>query len=227
MLEIIHQSLLWIHIPCGALSLVLFWIPVGVAKGSPIHRKVGRIYSKMMWAVLVTAFLMSISNLIKGNYDIAAFLGFLTIITGYPLWYSNEILKQKQDWSRRYYLIRQSFCVLLFLGSLGMILLGGIKHHFAGMGSMMLFFGLLGLPAIRDILMTRKKAMSKETRLKMHIQGMIISGIAAYTAFFAFGGSRLLSGILNEQLMILPWIAPTILGVFYSRYMKRKYVVHK
>jgi len=64
--------------------------------------------------------------------------------------------------------------------------------------------------------------MEKETRLKMHIQGTIITGIAAYTAFAAFGGSRILMKVfqLDAQWMMVPWILPSILGFAYSRYMK-------
>ena len=92
---------------------------------------------------------------------------------------------------------------------------------------MLFFFGLIALPSGKELFYSRAKAMNIETRLKMHIQGTIISGIAAYTAFFAFGGSRFLMGVLHlpQQWMILPWIAPSLLGIIYMRYMKRKYKV--
>ncbi len=227
MVELIHKILLWIHIPFGALSLILFWIPVGVKKGSPIHRKVGWYYYITMWVVLVSAFLLSICNTIMGKYMAAMYLGYLAVITAYPLWYSYEILRQKKEWTDTYFTIRKVFVSVLFVCGLGMFLLGAIKFRFAGMGTMMVFFGLLGIPAGRDIFMTKPQAMDKETKLNMHIQGTIISGIAAYTAFFAFGGSRILINVLHmhHQWMAIPWIAPTLLGVMYMRYMKRKYKV--
>jgi len=55
MIELIHKAILWIHIPCGFLSLILFWIPVGVKKGSPLHRKVGKLYYLTMWIVVITS----------------------------------------------------------------------------------------------------------------------------------------------------------------------------
>lgn len=227
MTELIHRSLLWIHIPFGILSLILFWIPVGLEKGSPLHRKVGKYYYLSMWAVLASSFLLSICNTIMGKYMAAIYLGYLTIITAYPLWYSYEILQQKQEWTNRYFTIRRAFVTVLFCSGLGMILLGGIKYHFMNMGTMMGFFGLLAIPAGRDIFMTKPQAMSKETKLKMHIQGVIISGIAAYTAFFAFGGARIMVGLLqmHPQWMVIPWIVPSLLGFAYSWYMKRKYRV--
>ncbi len=227
MIELIHKILLWIHIPFGTLSLILFWIPVGTKKGSPIHRKVGWYYYITMWVVVITAALLSVSNVIRGRYMSAMYLGYLAIITAYPLWYSYEILRQKTVWSDLYFTIRKIFVSIVFLSGLCMFLLGAIKFQFQGMGTMMVFFGLLGVPAGRDIFMTRTKAMDKEGKLKMHIQGTIISGIAAYTAFFAFGGSRIMMNVLHlhHQWMMVPWILPTLLGVIYMRYMKRKYKV--
>lgn len=227
MLETIHKILLFTHIPIGTLSLILFWIPVGVKKGSPLHRKVGRYYYYCMWMVLITAFLLSIINVILGSYIAATFLGYLTIITSYPLWYSYEILHQDKAWTDTYFRVRRAFSILIFISSIAIFLLGAIKYNFRGMGGVMAFFGLLGIPTIRDILMTKEVANNKETKLKMHIQGTIISGIAAYTAFFVFGGSRLLMGIfhLDAQWMILPWILPTMLGVIYMRYMSKRYKI--
>lgn len=227
MIETIHKVLLMIHIPAGTLALLLFWIPVGVKKGSPLHRKVGKYYYYCMWIVLITSFLMCICNLIEKNYVSAAFLGYLSVITSYPLWYSYEILNQKKVWTDNYFKLRKIFSYLIFISSISMFLLGAIKFHFQNMGTVMVFFGLLGIPAIRDIRMTKEYATSVETKMKMHIQGTIISGIAAYTAFFAFGGSRFLIGVLqlDVQWMVLPWTLPTILGLAYTRYMKRKFKV--
>lgn len=227
MIETIHKGLLMIHIPAGTLALILFWIPVSVKKGSPMHRKVGRYYYYAMWIVLITSFLMCICNLIEANYVSAAFLGYLSIITSYPLWYSYEILNQNKVWTDTYFKVRKVFSYLIFISSISMFLLGAIKYNFQNMGTVMVFFGLLGIPAIRDIRMTKEYANNRESKMKMHIQGTIISGIAAYTAFFAFGGSRFLLGVLqlDAQWMVLPWTLPTILGLIYTRYMKRKFKV--
>lgn len=225
MIEWIDKILLWVHIPFGMMSLILFWIPVGVQKGSPLHRKVGRWYFFMMWVVVLTAFLLSIVNLIMGDIMSAVFLGFLSIITVYPLWYANEILQQGRQWTDRYFRIRKGFLSVLFTSGIGVFLVGAIQYQFQDLGLMMAFFGILAFPAGRELFMTKATAMDKETKLKMHIRGTIISGIAAHTAFFAFGGRRILVDVLHmdTSLMFIPWIAPTLLGLVYSRYMRRKY----
>ncbi len=225
MIELLDKILLWIHIPFGMVSLILFWIPVGVQKGSPMHRKVGRWYFFTMWVVVVTAFLLSIINLINGNVMSAVFLGFLSIITAYPLWYSNEILQQGRAWTDRYFTIRRLFVTTLFVSGVGVFLVGALRYQFQGLGTMMAFFGILAFPAGRDLFMTKANAMNREQRLKMHVKGTIISGVAAHTAFFAFGGRRIFVDMLqmDQQYMFIPWIAPTLLGLVYIGYMRRKY----
>lgn len=226
-MDLLRSILLWIHIPFGTLSLILFWIPVGVKKGSTLHRKVGWYYYICMWIVLVSAALLSIVNTVMGYYTAAIFLGYLAVITSFPLWYSYEILQQKKEWTDRYFLTRKIFLSLITTVGIVLFLIGAVKFKFQNMGTVMVFFGILGSLSIRELLMSKEKAMSKETRIKMHIQGTIISGIAGYTAFFAFGGSRFLMGTLHldPQWMTLPWVLPSVLGIVYMRYMKRKYKV--
>ena len=217
--------LLWIHIPFGTLSLVLFWIPVGVKKGSPLHRKVGWYYYISMWVVLISALLLCVTNVAMSNYYTALFLGYLVIITSHPLWYSYEILRQTTDWTARYFLIRRIFLSVTFIAGIILITIGTIVFQLKEMGIIMVFFGLLAVPSIKELRLSKASATQKETRLKMHIQGTIITGIAAYTAFFAFGGRRIFIDVfhLDPQWMIVPWIAPTLLGLIYANYMKKKY----
>ena len=221
-MEVLHDILLWIHIPAGTLSLILFWIPVMVKKGNNTHRKVGRIYYWTMWIVQITALLLSINNVFLDRYIMASFLGFLAILTGYPLWYSYEILQQKKEWSDRYFKTRKAFACVLFLASMCMII-GAALLKFQDFGILMLFFGLLGIPSLRDVLMTKEVATAKENRIKMHMKGTIISGIAAYTAFLSFGGRSLFGDLLSGYWQFLPWIAPTIIGLIILRFMKKKY----
>ena len=219
-MDLLHDILLWIHIPAGVLSLILFWIPVMTKKGGSIHRKVGKLYYWAMWIVQISAVLLCVVNVFKGSYVSAAFLGFLAILTAYPLWYSYEILQQKKIWTDSYFKKRRAFAWLLFGASVCMVV-GAVYLQFKGAGVLMAFFGALGIPAWRDARLTIEAAMKEETRIKMHIKGTIISGIAAYTAFLAFGGRALLSNILHGYWQVLPWILPTIIGITIIRIMER------
>ncbi len=221
-MESIHRYLTIIHIIAGSFSLILFWIPVITKKGGKTHRKVGIWYYRTMWVVVVTAAILSVINTILGNYTAAIFLGYLTVLSGYPLWYSYEILNQKKAWTDRYFYIRKAFTWILFIA--GLVMIGGaIYFKFQEVGVLMAFFGLLGISAIRDALMTKEVAMEKEKWLKMHITGTIISGIAAYTAFLAFGGRAFFADLLPGAFQVIPWILPTVLGVIFIKLQKKKY----
>jgi hypothetical protein len=45
-----------------------------------------------------------------------------------------------------------------------------------------------------------------------HLSSIIGAGIASYTAFFVFGGNRFMAQIFDGQLMMIPWVAPGVIG---------------
>ena len=61
----------------------------------------------------------------------------------------------------------------------------------------------------------------------LHMECMLGSGIAMYTAFFVFGFSRLVPWELNGLLAIVPWILPAAIGIpaisIWTRYYRRKF----
>lgn len=217
------KFLLYSHIGVGTLSLIVFWIPIFVKKGGDIHVKIGKVYVYLMWYVVITAVLLSIKNLIIGQYIFAAFLGFLSIITAHPLWYGMIIVKHKKVIPASVQRINKILNWMLFLGGLG-LLIWSIILKVQGMAILLMVFGLIGIFSSIPLVFGKSQA---KNWLAEHIQGLLGTGIAAYTAFFAFGGSRLLGHIFVNQLIIIPWILPTIIGVIGMRYYKRKFNLPK
>ena len=70
---------------------------------------------------------------------------------------------------------------------------------------------------------TRIARMTRNQRLRAHFGGLIGTGVGAYTAFFAFGGSRLLSDILSGQWQVIPWILPAVIGTIAIKRVERQY----
>lgn len=211
-----------IHVSLGALSLILFWLPVFTRKGSKLHRKIGNIYVYLMWGVVITAAMLSVKNFIIGEITAGLFLGFLTLITGNPLWYGVAILKNKKGVSKAYKQTHFAFNLIIIAFSL--IMLGyAFLHLQEGTSVLMIFFGILGLSSAPQILNDYRTKLAGVSWFKEHYQGMVISGTAAYTAFFAFGGRQFMSGILTGYWQILPWILPTILTVIGLRYTRTYY----
>ena len=220
-MELFSKIFLTLHIAAGFTSIVLFWLPTLSKKGGDFHVKVGKLYVKAMWVVVITAMLLSIKNVIIGQIPPAIFLGFLAIITASPLWYAIAILDLKKGQSESYKRKLFYFNILIASYAIGMIIYG---IQFEGsMRILMFIFGGLGLTAIPDIMKYLSKKPSRLTWIQEHLVGMFTTGIAAYTAFFVFGGQNFFRGIFTGYWSILPWVAPGILGTIANFYFSNKY----
>ena len=218
-MEALFKIILTIHIAAGTVSLIVFWIPIFVKKGGDIHIKIGKIYVWLMWIVVLSSLLLSAINLMNGKFIIAAFLGFLSIITAHPLWYGIVILKYKKQISPLVHRMNQFLNWFLFIAGAGLVV-WAILLKVQGLAILLMIFGLIGVMTAGPKIFKPQKSKSW---MAAHIEGMVGTGIAAYTAFFAFGGSRLFGHIFTNQLMIIPWILPTIIGVYGMIFYKRKF----
>ena len=219
-MEMLSKLLLGFHVICGSLSIIVFWAPVFTKKGGRIHVLVGKAYVYLMWGVVLSAFILSIENLVQQHYIAASFLGFLTIITSGPLWYGIAILNNKKTLSsfyQRTLLAYHATTVILGVA----LLVFGIYLKGRDFGILMIIFGILGISGMGDLIKALKNNNTPANWLKEHYTGMIITGIAAYTAFAAFGGRAFLGNIFTGYWMIVPWVAPTVIGIIIIKYMDR------
>jgi len=200
-MESLSKALLSTHVIAGFLSLIAFWIPI-------------------LTNVVLSAAILSIENALQANYLQASFLGFLSIITANPLWYGIATLKHKKGISDAYRTAHLVFNGVIVGGGL-LLIVYGITMIGQGPEVMLFFFGVLGLTNLREVINHFKAPTTKEDWYKQHYSGMIITGIAAYTAFFVFGGSQFLAGRLPGYLMAIPWILPSIIGTGILVYMGR------
>lgn len=60
LVEPFHHALRWVHIACGAIGLVLFWVPILAPKGGPLHRRAGRWFVRLAWVVGLTGLASSL-----------------------------------------------------------------------------------------------------------------------------------------------------------------------
>ncbi|MEM6344678.1 MAG: hypothetical protein AAF927_12385 [Bacteroidota bacterium] len=221
-MESIFNTILGLHIAAGVISLVLFWIPVLVKKGRGMHAKVGRFYVYAMWGVVGSAAILCGLNIFRDRLIMAAFLGVISVLTAHPLWYAIVILKYKREVPAHIINIRRVLSGILLLGSIG-ITIWSIQLQLQGGAILLLIFGIIGILSSRPVFTPVAKAQASANWLIDHLGGMIGTGIAAYTAFLAFGARRLMADLFAEQLMVIPWIMPTIIGAIIIRVMKNRY----
>ena len=225
-MEAITKALLATHIFSGITSIILFWIPIFLKKGRRNHILIGKIYVFLMWIVVISAGLLSIKNIIIGEFIMAAFLGFLALITANPLWYGIAILKNKKGLSASYRKKHMAFNALITLA--GVLLFAyGIYLKGQNAGVLMLIFGILGMSTGRDVLASYQEKNENSSWIEEHISGMLVSGIAGYTAFAVFGGRSFFSEYLFDNWSIVPWVMPTVVGIVIIRYYKSSYLNKK
>lgn len=210
-MEFIIKTLLFLHVTFGFTSLALFWLPVFLKKGGKGHVMVGKLYVYAMWVVVGTAALLSIKNVIIGKYFMASFLGFISLITANPLWYGIAILKKDRiRSSMRGRVLYESVILLYSVALLSAAFYGIWAGNDANV--LLFIFGGLGLTSIPTMLKLRKTEPNEIDRVKEHMVGLLTSGIAAYTAFFVFGGYTWMSKLLPGMWGVLPWVAPGVVG---------------
>ena len=222
-MEAIFSIIKYTHIVAGSLSLVLFWIPALTKKGGKTHLVIGRWYVRMMWAVVATAGLMSVYNLSQGHTNKALFLGFLALLTGVPLWYGVVILKCKKVISTRYMIVHMTLNSLLFVSGAALAVYG---LYFSGPQThiLMVIFGGIGLIGFKEIRRGRKMFATQNSQwFRQHFKGMIISGLAAHTAFLAFGGQQWMSQFIPKNGQVMLWVSPTIIGLIAIRLLVKHY----
>ncbi|MEL6673887.1 MAG: hypothetical protein AAFR61_16905 [Bacteroidota bacterium] len=219
----ILDALLWLHIGAGFLSVVLFWVPMFTKKGGKAHRRIGQWYVWLMWIVVVSAALLSIKNFVIGSYIMASFLGFISIITGKVLWEGIAILRQKKGYAPWYRQVEIGTNTAVVLAAVALIIYG---FQFLGkpVAAIMFFFGALGLTSIRDLRNALKHSPDQRPNWYLHhLDSMVTSGIAAYTAFFVFGANRFISQYFEGFWAVIPWVAPGVLGGLAIHFYKKSF----
>lgn len=221
-METAYSTFLKAHVISGCISLVLFWMPVFLKKGSHWHNKIGKWYVYAMWVVVITAACLSIRNFIVGRTIMGAFLGFIALITAKPLWHGRAVLKVKKKQTVSYRYIHLALQMAIVCSSIAMITYG-IYLKGEGAAILMFFFGGLGILDIPALIRNLKQPDVKVEWLKEHISAMLVSGIAAYTAFLVFGARQFLEAHFTGIWSMLPWVAPTIIGLWGIRFALKKY----
>ncbi|MBV1909975.1 MAG: DUF2306 domain-containing protein [Kangiellaceae bacterium] len=240
MLAIIHQILFYIHIACGSIGLVIFWVPMLAKKGAKLHINTGKIFSNGMMIVSVSGLLMSAfllldpvgvrypngiedvemrARVIEQNRTLGIFLMMLSLLVFVNVKHSILVLKAKSD--------RSKLRTADHLGSVVALFLAGIAVGLLALSKGNILFGIFSILSIVSSIGLMRYIYKKELKprewLIEHLGNIIGSGIGAYTAFFAFGGRRLFSDIFVGQMQLIPWILPGIVGAIASIYLAKKY----
>lgn len=236
----IHSSLVYTHIVCGAIALVLFWMPVIARKGSAVHRRIGRYYATAMYAVSISALLSCLmvladpigirapgteisgdaaARLAQGYRMGSLFLLMLSVLVFVSVRHGLLALREKREAGILRTPLHRG--MVICLGLLGICVTGiGLMHNTV----LLIIFG--GISIVAGVSMFREtlpERLTPSQRIVAHLGALLSSGIGAHTAFFAFGGSRLFADLLSGQWQTLSWVIAPIVGSIAITLQTRRY----
>jgi hypothetical protein len=238
-MAVIHEIAFYLHVACGSCALLLFWVPVFTRKGKVDHKRFGRIFASAMYTVALSGATMASLDLIAplamhagtvnhANPEVAVTAGQIRASATFLLSLSILVFTStRQGWLAIVHRAdREPLRHPLHLGLCGLLILAGISLFITGMlFNSILFMVFAVLEVVSGIGRLRynlKAELAPKEWLIEHFNDLIGSGIGAYTAFFVFGGSRLLSGMLDNGSLIL-WVAPGVIGSIAIAVLSRRY----
>lgn len=235
----LHSLLLKLHIFLGVIALLLFWFPMLSRKGSALHRKFGRYYGYTMKVVAMSGLIMTTmvwfdpvgikgtgllvdGRISQGKLDflmlINLFLFLLSLLTWVTIRHATGSLLCKQNRAALKHWSYQA-PVWLLLGVAPYAVWQGFQFN---MPLVIVFSGISLITCFSILSYLHTKTVSANRWLIEHASAMIGSGIAAYTAFFAFGGRALFAELLTGHWMMVPWLLPSLIGVPATYWFKRR-----
>jgi uncharacterized membrane protein len=212
------RGLLGVHITAGAVSFVMAPIALATAKGGHAHRRWGKVY---FWAMAVVAS----TALVLALYRPILFLALVAVFSFYCSFSGYRVLGQKGavrgdaqvtavDWVA---------AAATFISCLGLAAFGLLRPALVGgLGIPAIIFGLIGMQlGAKDMWRYTHPPKEKMFWWYEHLQGMMASYIAAWTAF-------LVTAVGQFVHAWWLWIVPTMIGTpaitLTTIYYKKKFL---
>jgi hypothetical protein len=167
-----------------------------------------------------------VARLVAASRVFAAFLAYLAGVTLVLGWQGVWALRTRRDPRSLRTPFHVALNVLVGLSGLAILALG-IRRGSAPLVGLSPIGPFVALGNLRYILRGPRSRMDWWYE---HLGSMLGTGIAAYTAFLVFGGSRLFPTISRSQYYAVLWVLPSILGVpaifLTVAYYRRKFLAN-
>ncbi len=246
--EWLHVGLRTSHIVIGCIGLAVFWLVIGVPKGTGLHRRLGRVFVasalfvggsalvSSTWALLhPLSFAPGIATLaperqaailanVQFLFAILWFLSVATIAGALYGWHSVKLKANVAALRRTSLPFWQSLAVVASAG----LFCFGAYHLVTGTSKSDMplaaywvptLLGMVGFfTTIIELRSVYRPLQHSREWLYRHIEQMFGTGIAFHTAFLVFGARRVLEKYLEGPLFLVPWIAPFIIGVIATKW---------
>jgi hypothetical protein len=230
----VFRALLAVHVACGAVGLLAFWVPIFARKGGTAHRRVGQLFAVLMLVAGTAAICMTLATLIDPLAThphlvahpafgdpalLRAIFGWmmlgLAVLTVNLAWYGWQCARHRRQ--------RELNRGRINLALQGLLTAASFACIWQALSINQLL--LLGMPAIglatvgTNLYYLYKPHVGAFDWQKEHLKALVGAGISVYTAFLAFGAVRTF-----PELALHPglWAVPLVVGLTIILYQWRK-----
>lgn len=214
-----YSTLVVLHTLAGSVALATYWTAGFSRKGSPLHRRAGRVYLSAMAAILATGVPIIAVQYLRGRETFAVFLAYLLVVVLESCWTGLRAVHLKRN-PAAYYGTAYRVAGALLLASGTAMLAYGMSNESA------LYAGFAFVGLIRGAVMLRASVRAPAPRwaLSEHLGAMIGNGVATHVAFLLIGFARLLPTEWASQARMLAWFGPLGVAVLAGIWLTRRYV---
>jgi uncharacterized membrane protein len=212
------RTLLLLHVAAGSMAFLIAPVALCNAKGGRTHRRWGRVY---FWAMACVA----ASGLVLACYRPIRFLALVAVFSFYNAFIGYRVLTMKRIASNPQQDLRLDWAVgvATFVVSLALATIAILQPAWVqNLTIPGVLFGLIGMGiSAKTMWSFRHPPLDKMFWWYGHLQGMIGSYIAAWTAFAVVT----LGGVFGGSWFL--WVFPTAIGVpaivLTTAYYQRKF----
>lgn len=208
------------HAVIGTVALATFWTAAFAKKGSPLHKRIGKIYLLAMIGIVITALPLAVAAALEGQWVGAAFLGYLVVLVSHACRLAWLSIRWKRDFKR--YVgtgYRVSNIILAVTG----LAVAGLGLQYGAW--ILVIFGLIGpLGALEARKFIRNGPASPKWWLKEHYGAMIGNGVATHIAFLQIGLMRLIPELSDTIVQNLAWFGPLAIAIAAGFWLDRRYM---
>jgi hypothetical protein len=213
-----YEALRVVHIAAGGIGLVSMFVPLATKKGSPIHRRFGKVFAISMIVAGVAGVAMSAAQLVvptafDASPDLVRINGLFLGTIGLLMLGAVQQMLRSLARKRRPTAQPTALDVALPITSGVFGAITAITGLVVG-GPLLVGFGALTtFTAVGDLRFVLRPLPTPKAWWYQHMQGAMIAIISAVTAFTVFGGRRWLAELVPAQMGWTLWVAPSLVLV--------------
>jgi hypothetical protein len=216
---LLFEAFLALHILCGTVGLVTFWIGVGSAKGGDAHRRYGTLFARTIFVTGLCAIGMSLISLgwplethpklldaalVRGLFG--WMMLYLAILTVGLVWHGVMSVRRKAEHGAH----RAGWTIGIQLATILAAVNCAAQGYLIGQ-PLMIGMATIGVASGGTNLWFI--FTEKPWRLQYvveHFKALVGAGISVYTAFFAFGAVRFMP---SQAFAAWLWALPLSIGL--------------